>query len=173
MEKEILTKGRIKADLQRFVARKIMYCIFLFVFFAVFCLFIKIFFEEGSKVLLFFPFVFCVACVLSLIRNITNIIWGIYQGKNNKFVIKNDFVTNKLYKKIGGRHIVGRPYTLIFAHNGRYGIHSGIHYKWSKLYSMKGSEVYESTTLNDEFYVIAIKKEVAVAYNKRYFELDK
>mgnify|MGYP006898632448 FL=1 len=65
-----------------------------------------------------------------------------------------------------------RPFAFIFRQSGKYTIYDFIHYKWSKLYAMKDAEVYESTALNDEFYVIATKKGVVLAYNKRYFELE-
>ncbi len=175
MEKELLTKGRIKADLQRNIFMYILSCIastfgYVFLYF-----FIVYFFDSiinRNFIVWLITAVFCCALLIPyLVRNITIITLSTRQIKNNKFVITSDSVTKKIKRSYPPSRFP-YPFAFIFKQSGKYTIHDFIHYKWSKLYAMKDSEVYESTALNDEFYVLVIKKEVALAYNKRYFELD-
>ena len=172
MEKEVLTKGRIKADLQQVAFRNTLSCLLLFLFIGVLCLFTKNFLEKNYVFLSCISIFFGVALSIVLILNVVIIISILKVSANNNFILKSDFVIEKLYKKFGHKYATNRPYTLIFANFGRYGIQDGTYYKWSKLYSMKEREVYDSTAIKDDFYIIAIKKEVVLAYNKRYFELD-
>ena len=172
MEKELLTKGRIKADLQQQALRIVPSCLLLFLFIGVFCLFTKNFLEKEYVFLSVFSIFFGGCLVIGLILNIVKIVSILNAVSNNKFILRSDFVTNKLYKKIGRRYTVGRPYTLVFANNGNYRVLNGTYYKWSKQHTMSERKVYDSTDLRDEFYVICVKKEIALAYNKKYFELE-
>ena len=88
----------------------------------------------------------------------------------NKFKVVNDFVIKKLSKR-GGLYAFNRPYTLCFASNKKYEIHSGKHYKWSNLFKMSDKEVYDSSNIDDDFYLINIgRQKNIVAYNKKMFE---
>ena len=172
MEKELLTKGRIKADLQQKALRIMPSCLLLFLFIGVFCLFTKNFLEKEYVFLSVFSIFFGVCLFIGLIINIIKTIFILKAVANNKFILKSDFVTAKTHKISGKRYVLNRPYTLVFANSGNYRILNGTYYKWSKQHTMSERKVYDSTALNDEFYVIATKKGVVLAYNKRYFELE-
>ena len=175
MEKELLTKGRIRADLKRNIFRYAFTCVGEILCFVFLYFFIAYFFYDfvGKKFIVgLITGIFCCALLtLFLFKNISIITASVRQIKNNKFIITNDVVTKKIERSYPPSRFA-HPFAFIFRQSGKYTIYDFIHYKWSKLYAMKDAEVYDSTALNDEFYVIATKKGVALAYNKRYFELD-
>ena len=172
MEKEFLTKGRIKADLQQKALRIVPSCLLLFLFIGIACLFAKNFFEKNYVPLLIFIIFFGGCLVIGLILNIVKIVSILNAVSNNKFILRSDFVTEKFYKISGKRYVLNRPYTLVFANSGNYRILNGTYYKWSKQHTMSERKVYDSTALNDDFYIITIKKDVVLAYNKNFFELE-
>ena len=71
----------------------------------------------------------------------------------------------------GGLYTSNRLYTLCFSSNTKYEIHSGKHYKWSNLYAMSDKRVYDSSNINDDFYLINVgKRKNILGYNKKMFE---
>ncbi len=85
--------------------------------------------------------------------------------------LSEDWVVEKLPAKLYSRYHY-RPYILVFAKNGSYGIYKELNYKWSKVYALSDEGVYNYTKIDDEFYVISVgKHKNLVAYNKRMFEL--
>lgn len=111
-----------------------------------------------------------------IIYNIVNIIKSLYLSSKNKYEITIDWVVGKLPKQWFPSGTLNafffRPYTLVFAKSGKYRIPGYINYKWSDWFSMQDINVYERTSLNDEFYIVCIgKKKSIIAYNKSWFEL--
>ena len=91
--------------------------------------------------------------------------------KKGDIQITEDWVVEKLPAKLYSRYDY-RPYTLVFAKNGSYGIYKELNYKWSKVYALSDEGVYNYARIDDEFYVISVgKHKNLVAYNKRMFEL--
>ena len=88
----------------------------------------------------------------------------------NKFEVQNDRVIKKLPKRLGSKFRHYTPYTLIFAHSGKYCIPNQKNYKYSISFTMWDEDVYDDTDLNDEFYLISVgKRKNILAYNKKLF----
>lgn len=179
IEKASLGMKEIKKDLQRYFLKQLseLACTLLLVIFG-FYLFKMIFsliFNTNEKIVSILLILYGLFFSLLFIYNFLNIITSLYLISINKFKISVDWVTDKLSKRwlpIGVMNVFFfRPYTLCFAKNGKYSIPSCVNYEWSDLVSMQDDKVYERTSLNDEFYLVSIKRKIIVAYNKKWFEL--
>ena len=63
-----------------------------------------------------------------------------------------------------------KPYRLWFSiKKRRYNIPSGKNYKWSKDYCMYDYNVFNSSSIGDEFYLIIVNDSIASAYNEKFF----
>ncbi len=181
-KKEILTNESIKKDLKQHFFHQLSELIFtpifaifgFFLFKSILCIFLNI----NEKVANFFLVLY--VCIISLlfIHNFVIIIKSLYLISKNKYEITIDWVVNKLPKNSFPNGFLNsffyRSYTLNFAKSGEYHIPSYQNYKWSDWFSMFDKNVYEKTSLNDEFYLISIgKRKNIIAYNKKWFELLK
>ena len=182
MKKELLTKGRIKADLQQFNRKYINHLVkdltFAFLFYWILRLFVyfivtpfDISYKMHQVTIIIFTIVYCIMLIVSLIPEIL-IVKSIFRHPEHHLIITDDYVVEKL-PIVYGNAFGSRPNTLVFAISGKYGIYDKVtYYNWSKLYVTNGETLYRFTDLNDEFYVIIINKKPVLAYNKKWFELE-
>lgn len=66
-------------------------------------------------------------------------------------------------------------YFLNFSSYGKYILFRGDYYKWSTKYNMSDKSVYNSSSVDDEFYLVLTKKhtgKISLAYNTKMFELQ-
>lgn len=181
-KKELLTADNIKKDLKFHFLRQLFELIFsaIFVVFGFYLFKLIFLFIFGSDEIITIIILFLYVLFFSslIIYAIVNIIKSLYLSSKNKYEIITDWVVNKLPKQWFPNGTLNaffyRPYTLVFAKNGKYRIPSYINYKWSDWFSMQDINVYEGTSLNDEFYIVCIgKKKNIIAYNTNLFELLK
>lgn len=65
-----------------------------------------------------------------------------------------------------------KPHRLSFNSYGEYRIPKGKNYRWSDMYCMDDKGVCNCSVIGDEFYLAVIDNKVALAYNKKLFELQ-
>ena len=114
--------------------------------------------------------VLVITIILSLIIIIFQArqLYAIYSAvKNRTFVITTDVVVKKMPLTGNGTD------TLVFENSGSYAIRKDARYfEWSLFYPLTGIELFESTSVGDEFYLVSVsKKEILLLYNKKHFEL--
>lgn len=110
--------------------------------------------------------------LIFIISETRRIIIGFLLIQKKDFYITTDIVVKKLPQKRGGKFHSPRPYTLEFKQSAPYKILDETNYNWSLLFPSTDKDIYDSTSLNDEFYLINIgKKKSIVGYNKKHFEL--
>ena len=183
MEKELLTKGRIRADVKQFNHQHIKHLckdlLFGFFFywilrFILYCILTPFNISQHvhQVITIIYTIAYCITLVVALIPELS-ISKSILKHPERKLVITDDYVVEKL-DIIYGQAFGSRTNTLVFAISGKYAIpyDKSIYYKWSKLYAMNGETLYRFTDLKDEFYVISINKKPVLAYNKKCFELE-
>lgn len=181
-KKEKLTDKHIKKDLKYHFLHQLSEFIFsaILVVFGFYLFKLIFLFIFGSKEIITIIILVLYVLFFSslIIYNIVNIIKLLYLSSKNKYEITTDWVVDKLPKQWFPNGTLNaffyRPYTLVFAKSGKYRIPSFINYKWSDWFSMQDINVYEGTSLNDEFYIVSIgNKRNIIAYNKSLFELLK
>lgn len=114
--------------------------------------------------------VLVITIILSLIIIIFQArqLYAIYSAvKNRTFVITTDVVVKKMPLTGNGTD------TLVFENSGSYAIRKDARYfEWSLFYPLTGIELFECTSVGDEFYLVSVsKKEILLLYNKKHFEL--
>ena len=183
-KKEILSQANIKNDLKEHFLREIpgiilspfliVFGFYLFKF--IFCTLLK--FNEKS--LIIFSTIYFLFCSIIFFYNIYTVISSLFLISKNKYEITVDWTTDKLpYRHsiyIGSidSGYLFRPYTLVFAKSGKYRISPNENYKWSDLFAMRDKNVYESTSLGDEFYVVSVgERKNIIGYNKKDYDSRK
>ncbi|MBR5222651.1 MAG: hypothetical protein IKV81_00595 [Clostridia bacterium] len=176
MEKEILTTEIIQKELQKYYAKNLwMFLVALpFYAFMVVCLaFFTILFinvilpnKEALKII---GIVMCTILGLLYLYEFCNAVKDAIRIRKGNFQVTNDWVVDKLPQIRTRRRY--RPYTLVFARSGKYGIPDTLNYKWSNLYNMYEDAVYRMSDLDDDFYVIRVGNKNLLAYSKKMFEL--
>lgn len=177
MQKEILTREKILIDLKKDIHLNLVSMIFIYPLLSAFTValfgFISFSFTGSQRVAIAVAFVLTAIILALYIYEWIFIFIAKKQMKNLSFKISQDWVVDKLPKIYQTRVSVGRPYTLVFAKSGKYAIHGGLNYHWSEMFSMDEKCVYESTDIDDDFYVISVgKRKNVLAYNKKKFELE-
>lgn len=95
-------------------------------------------------------------------------LYAIYSAvKHRTFVITTDVVVKKIpfsYSKSN---------RLVFEKSGTREIHpNSSFYEWSLFYPLTGEELFESTSVGDEFYLVSVgKQKNLLIYSKKHFEL--
>ena len=95
-----------------------------------------------------------------------------------KFVIKTDKLVHKIneVKSPPGKTMNKntRPCSLEFSKYGKFDIFDGTNYHSSKKYKMWYDEVFRSSKIDDEFYLVMDdRKNILIVYNTKFFELQK
>lgn len=115
-----------------------------------------------------------VVLIITIILSLISIIllakkdYTIYSAvKNRTFVITTDVVVKKIPLTGNGTD------TLVFENSGSYAIFKDARYfEWSLFYPLTGTELFESTSVGDEFYLVSVsKKKILLLYNRKHFEL--
>ena len=179
-KKEKLTHEYIKKDLKYHFLHQLLGLIFsaiLVVFgFYLFNFIFSFIFGVKKNITIVILVIYVLFFSSLIIYDIVNIIKLLYLSSKNKYEITIDWVVDKLPKQWFPNGTLNaffyRPYTLVFAKSGNYRIPNYINYKWSDWFSMQDINVYERTSLNNEFYIVCIgKKKNIIAYNKNWFDL--
>ncbi len=181
--KEILTKEIIKKEVRYQAIREIAMAMVLPVLILFLILILKLLDSDlvtsgaissdkfGLTVIivllsiLFLIFIFVVA------KNLNKI----FSVQNDKYQIVKDRLINS--QSVSGpvpstSVSFYRPYRLYFSIKKRkYNIPSGKNYKWSKDFCMYDYNVFNSSTVGDEFYLIIANNKVLYVYNSKFFEI--
>lgn len=95
-----------------------------------------------------------------------------------KFVIKKDKLVHKIdeVKSPPGKTMNKntRPCSLEFSKYGKFNIFDGTNYHSSKKFKMWYDELFRSSKIDDEFYLVMDdRKNILIVYNTKFFELQK
>ena len=87
--------------------------------------------------------------------------------KNRTFVITTDVVVQKIPFSFSKNN------RLVFEKSGTCEIHPNSRfYEWSLFYPLTGEQLFESTSVGDEFYLVSVgKQKNLLMYSKKHFEL--
>ncbi len=177
MQKEILTKAIIEKELKKFYPKNLLAGLLFFPFYALMCfllvfffiLFINLLVRDKVTLNIIAGIIFAILAVIYF-QAFASSIKVMLDIRKNNYTISTDWVVDKLPRVIS-RYYNSRPNTLVFARGGEYYIPDN-NYKWSKLYAMNDESVFNSTKIDDDFYVVSSGKyKNILAYNKRMFEL--
>ena len=177
MQKEILTMDNIQEDVKDSISFSFWIPLAVFLLYTIvcagmaFCIILLVnLVLPNMMALKIIGIIFFAILELFLFYEIVKTYKNKKEIKKGDIQITEDWVVEKLPVKPGKYN--WRPYTLVFAKSGNYGIHNELNYKWSKVYLLSDEGVYNYTKIDDEFYVISVgEHKNLVAYNKRMFEL--
>lgn len=178
MQKEILTMDNIREDIKESISYDFWVPLVVFLVYTLACavipyviIFLLSFVIPNIKGLKIIGIIFFVIFELIFFYEMAKIFKRKKEIKGGYIQITEDWVVEKLpANKYSKYHY--RPYTLVFAKSGNYGIYKELNYKWSQLYALSDEGVYNYAKIDDEFYMISVgKHKNLVAYNKRMFEL--
>lgn len=176
MTKETLTNINIKKDLKRHYQIKLRDLLIIFPFIPLANLLILnlilLFCKPNNRFKIIFSIIFLGIFFLIVLYDLITIIIGFLSIKKEKFEISSDWIVDKKDKVYGSRVSSPKPYRFVFANNGIYKIPYGENYRWSPTFTISDKNLYEHTTINDEFYLISIgRQKNIIAYSKKYFEI--
>lgn len=177
-EKEELTIDKIILDLKDYYRQHIWYLIAIPLGFPLIYIVLKCailcFFNgyPGKDFETIFNSFFIILTLLYIIETLWTIIFGFYLIRKKDIYIYTDVVVNKKNKRYNTKYTSARPYILEFEKSTPLKILDQKYYKWSLFYPSTDDEIYERTSLNDEFYLINLgKRKCVIGYNKKHFEL--
>ena len=116
--------------------------------------------------------IFCIftGVLITAFKNFGNVFRKNFEVKTDKLVHKINEI-NSPPGKTKQRH---RPCTLEFSNLGKFNIYNGTNYHSSKQYKMWYEELFRSSKIGDEFYVVMDTKDnILIVYNTKFFELKK
>ena len=177
-KKEKLTREKIISDIKNYyflyAKGSIAFVIITIVFIGVFVL-LDVSSQGRVSMKTFWLFLVLLSVVVSS--------FGIYLYhinilKKGSFRIETDYVADKTktntYSNIfvRFRSIFEQTYKIIFTNGKKYTLTDNIeYYKWTG-WGLRQSEVYNSTEIGDEFYIVVTNKNrILQIYNKKLFEL--
>lgn len=187
MKKELLTKDKIIFDLESITKADfksslelIPFFIFLyFCFLPYFCLVRAFLFKKSIELIdiIFFAFLFVGINFIIFIIELIKFISRKKAIKTEDFVIITDWLTEKRIfpKRMFYYHHTGTPKepSLIFARSGKFLFSETIYYSWSSLFPFDCKDLFRTSEINQDFYVIRFKnKKPFLVYNKKYFEME-
>lgn len=187
MKKELLTKDKIIFDLESITKADFKSCfelipffIFLYIgFLPIYCLLLLLLFKESLSLLdiLFFTFIFWGINFIIFIKDLIIFISRKKAIKTENFEIITDWLTEKrIYpKRTFYYHHTGTPKepSLQFARSGKFLFSDTIYYSWSSLFPFDCKDLFRTSEINQDFYVIRFKnKKPFLIYNKKYFEME-
>lgn len=176
MTKETLTLINIKKDLKRHYQLKLRDLLIVspfipltyFLIFKVFLLFCN----PNYNFKIIYSIIFYGIFFLAILYELVTIIIGFSSIKKEKIEISSDWIVDKKHRVYGSRVSDPKPYRFVFAKSGIYNIPYGENYRWSPTFTISDKNLYEHTTINDEFYLISIgRQKNIIAYSKKYFEI--
>lgn len=163
MQKEILTREIIKVELNRqhlYTVRGVFIANIIWL----------IIFALGARTFRLVYYV-CISMFIfsSLLLLYTLIL--LFMVRKNRFQVTIDTLITCEDKESLSDLYVQKQYKLLFASCGKYAIPTGNNYKWSKLYCMTDTGVYNYSIPGDKFYLVKMsKKTIFLAYNTKLFE---
>ena len=186
MKKQVLTKEKIKNEVRYQALREIVMGMVIPILILVLIFILKLLDSDlvtsgaissdkfGLTAIIILLSILFLIFVFVIVKNLNQI----FSVQNNKFQIVKDRLINS---KSGVGPVPSttitfyRPYKLYFSANKRkYNIPSGKNYKWSKEFCMQDYNVFNSSTIGDEFYLVIINnKTIASVYNTKFFDFDK
>lgn len=186
MKKQVLTKEKIKNEVRYQALREIVMGMVIPILILVLIFILKLLDSDlvtsgaissdkfGLTAIIILLSILFLIFVFVIVKNLNQI----FSVQNNKFQIVKDRLINS---KSGVGPVPSttitfyQPYKLYFSANKRkYNIPSGKNYKWSKEFCMQDYNVFNSSTIGDEFYLVIINnKTIASVYNTKFFDFDK
>ena len=174
VEKEILTRDKIKIDILKSCYNQFIEILWIFLSILLVTSIFVIFIENALNPKFNLKTYWVVSLVVLLICMIMQNVRFIYKAIRKEFYIVKD-------KLIGSEEPFGERYVtrywkyavFHFPSYGKYKLTDIDYYKWSKMYNMRNSNVYNSSNIGDEFYLITIgkKETILMVYNCKMFEL--
>lgn len=176
MDKEILTLDIIRKEVRKYFSSHLVVALVILPFFAMssvlvvffMTLLLNLVIEDkttlkiiGSVVLSLLGLIYLDVLLKTIRRRI--------QFAKSEIKITEDKLVGKIPRQ--GTKYNRIPNTLVFADAGKYELGNDYFYRWSKICSMSEESLYRSSDLDDEFYVVKVREENIIAYNKKYFEL--
>lgn len=185
-KKEILTKERIKIDIKNKciddIKAVVRTSLLLFVFLVIPPIILyKVFtpYDIPTSIATLMTIVSVVVLLLTICFLVTPL--KLFLDVNKGFQITTDKLSHSSEMSMSDIMIfsnwwliysLSKPYRLNFNSYGKYLIPKGKNYKWSNLYCMDDKGVYNYSVIGDEFYLAVIDNKIALAYNKKLFELQ-
>ena len=175
MKKEILTTEKIKQDYKTIylqqVKNKSVSLLFLLPLLIAFTLPI-IFAPIEYKILCVIP---CVLFAVSLYATLS-MLFSYYKNQKSvmteKFQILTDTLIDKYQEVPARRHQPEKPNVLIFSKCGKFILPECLNYSFSKNFYMLETELFRSSKINDEFYLILdSRKNILQVYNTKFFDI--
>ncbi len=172
--KERLTKNIIKTELKKIYLHDVINYGFLLLLSVAYLVFYHFkpqlsIYNPKSVVLLLSP-IYIYAIVVGII-NFFKIFKAYCLTRNNEINIVTDILVDKSKKANLSRYRGFRyTYTLIFEKSGEYKLKKHL-LKISNPYGMNNERLYNTSRINDEFYIVSVGKwKNILAYNKELFE---
>lgn len=171
MEKEVLTINNIKKDLIQYLHQETLGIIIgfpsLWLIVAISNIAIKNLFSIGNKLFEALTLIL----IFSAIVSITYVSIMYVKIKNTEFTLKNDTLIEKReFKRGGTKWHSYRPYRLSFTCN-HFDIPAQLSYKWSNNFSMNEKEIYNTSSIGDNFTLVEFNKKVIAVYNHKFFTI--
>lgn len=174
MIKETLTKDIIKAELKKIYFHDILkHSILLSIIVIYFALYpfkpqLSIYYPKEVFILIVLAFFYL---ILISVKNLFRDFRALRLTEKNNIEIKNDVLIDKgkktRYSRYRGIH---NKYQLFFEKSEKYTLKKR-NYECMNLGGMSGEQVYNSSEINDEFYIVSVGKwKNILAYNKKMFE---
>ena len=182
MQKEILTREKIKQDHNHDFARQArsMLTLPVFLFFVVGLLVIVAtrmigYSLVGDIIVWLLGLLFVVMLFVLLYQSINALVKHRKRYRiveNDEFEIVADKLVNKQEESVGFRASRTRIYALEFSSYGSY-IISGENYSSSEQYAMSDQGVFYNAKVGDTFYLVVDKnRRILLAYSTKFFELQ-
>lgn len=176
MQKEKLTRDKIKADLKRNIKKNVS-AIVVYVILSVFLLLITYFIYSYSsnyfKILTYlFGFMTAVVFVVTIVFAIQTI--KLYKIFNKTSCIVKDKLIGKEIKEYYTRRGLEKYYYFYFSGYGEYRL-SGEYYKWSQNFNMWYDGLYRQSDCGDEFYLVLTKRhtgKILSVYSTQMFQME-
>lgn len=171
MEKEQVSLYQIKKDLIQYLHQETLGIIigfpFLWLIMAIGNIAIKNLFSIGNQLFQ----VLTMILILCVIISITYICVLYIKIKKTKFTLKNDTLIEKReFKRGGTKWHSYRPFRLYFTCN-HFDIPAQLHYKFSNIHSMNEEELYNTSSIGDNFTLVELNKKVIAVYNHKLFTI--
>ncbi len=174
--KEKLTKDIIKIELKKIYLHDVIKYSFLLLLSVAYLVFYHFkpqlsIYNPKSVVLLLSP-IYIYAIVIGII-NFFKIFKAYRLTQNNEIDIVTDILVDKSKKTALSRYRgFHYTYTLLFEKSGQYKLKKHI-LKISNPYGMENERLYNTSHINDEFYIVSVGKwNNILAYNKELFEFN-
>ena len=182
MQRDILTKEKIKLDYKKQFYQSIKIVIIMPIILTLLLALIIYLFSRLDSLSVMHKiqkFLF-ISIILLFIFISLNVLYDSYKEFRlictNKFHITTDTLIDlKEKRKLYGNIFLAsfsRPYVLNFASYGQYCIPEGTNHNSSEAFSMNDKGVFNCSKIGDTFYLVICNNKIALAYNTKLFELQ-